>query len=915
MRTTLRLLCTIAVTVSSLTAADAADSPVAAARAGIDAVVNRLAGNGTASAARNAVVQVSAPRLGFEYATAAGIARADDTAAMTAARPFYIASITKPMVATRILQLVEAGKLSLDTTLAQTGILPPDALGQLQVYEGHSYGGEITIRQLLQHRTGLRDMLLDDREHLSDEFESGTAPGSLGGIWSSQLARYLECHQHPGTCPADEVQRLYPGHRWTAWNGAAWQRNPRDRDAGLINFFLSEMDRAGLFPPGQGFHYADTNYILLGMLIEHISGRSLHAELRDSIFAPLGMRHTYLSYAPDADARPLDLAPADFWVGGVPVISNGLDISFDWAGGGVVTTAADLNRFLRGVQSGKVFRHATTRDQMLQCVDTPSRTGRHGGYGLGIRCVDTEYGSMWGHMGAWGSVMLLFPDQDVSITGTVDRLFDNDAMQTLLFGSMAALKSAGLLPASPYGRRDSVGRARPVTSPATLVSDTRRLSRRVLLGYGVGSLGTGIYSSTPGVLLLFFMTDTLGIPASLAALGVSLPKFWDMFADPIVGALSDRTRSRWGRRRPWLLGGSLLMLVSYIFLFTVPRFASTFASFLYVTGMFALSATAYAIFAVPYTAMAAEMSDSSQERVRIMAYRMTLVLLGILAGSALAPMLVGALGGGRGGYAGMSIVIGSVAAGAMLLAFFSTRRVQLHEQPVEHLTWREQVRLVLRNRQFLCLLGVYLVQLLALGTMTAAAPYFAVHVLGQDEGLIGRMFLVLIGVGVLSMPFWSAMARRFGKKRAYVGASLLYAAASLGILAVRPGGNPMSLYVPLAFMGLAFGAQQMLPFAMLTDVINVDADTTGARREGLLSGLWVASEKAGLALGPLVAGLTLDATGFIESTGATVAQSAGAQSGIRMAYAVIPAVVIALSLVLLRHYRSQGEQPVEAVTT
>jgi len=453
-----------------------------------------------------------------------------------------------------------------------------------------------------------------------------------------------------------------------------------------------------------------------------------------------------------------------------------------------------------------------------------------------------------------------------------------------------------------------------VTTPGA-EARAHRLNRRVLLGYGVGSLGTGIYSSTPGVLLLFFMTDTLGIPASLAALGVSLPKFWDMFADPIVGGLSDRTRSRWGRRRPWLLGGSLLMLVSYIFLFTVPRFESVYTSFLYVTGMFALSATAYAIFAVPYTAMAAEMSDSSQERVRIMAYRMTLVMLGILAGSSLAPMLVGALGGGRHGYAGMSIMIGSVAAGAMLLAFFSTRGVQLLQLPVRHVTWREQARLVLRNRQFLCLLSVYLVQLLALGTMTAAAPYFAVHVLGQDERLIGRIFLVLLGVAVVSMPFWSAMARRHGKKRAYFAASLLYAAASLCLLAVRPGGNPLLLYAPIAFMGLAFGAQQLLPFAMLTDVINADSNASGVRREGLLSGLWVASEKAGLAIGPLVAGLTLDATGFIESTGASVVQSAGAQDGIRMAYALIPAAVIVLSLALLRRYRSEGEQLVQVSTS
>ncbi len=437
---------------------------------------------------------------------------------------------------------------------------------------------------------------------------------------------------------------------------------------------------------------------------------------------------------------------------------------------------------------------------------------------------------------------------------------------------------------------------------------TASLSRRILLGYGIGSLGTGIYSSTPGVLLLFFMTDTLGIPATLAALGVSLPKLWDMVADPVVGALSDRTRSRWGRRRPWLLGGGLLMLVSYIFLFTVPKFASPMASLLYVAGMFTVTATAYAVFAVPYTAMAAEMSDSSAERVRIMAYRMTLVLVGILAGSAIAPMLVPAFGGGRAGYAGMSVVIGGTCALAMLVAFFATRGVQLNEQPGEHVPWREQVRLVARNRQYLCMVGVYLVQLLALGTMTAATPYFAVHVLGQDENMIGTIFLVFMGVGVLSMPFWSAMARRHGKKRSLTGAVLLYGAASLGLLAVQPGGSLTWLYGPLALMGVAFGAQQMLPFAMLTDVINVDAAATGVRREGLLSGLWVASEKAGLALGPLVAGLALDLTGFVESEGARVAQGAAALDGIRVAYAVLPAIGMLLSLLLLRHYRSEGEQ-------
>jgi Na+/melibiose symporter-like transporter len=123
------------------------------------------------------------------------------------------------------------------------------------------------------------------------------------------------------------------------------------------------------------------------------------------------------------------------------------------------------------------------------------------------------------------------------------------------------------------------------------------------------------------------------------------------------------------------------------------------------------------------------------------------------------------------------------------------------------------------------------------------------------------------------------------------------------------------LYLPLACMGFAFGAQQMLPFAMLTDVINDDAVASGVRREGLLSGLWVASEKAGLALGPLVAGLTLDVSGFIESHGQVVAQSSSAQLGIRLAYCTIPSIVMLASLLLLRQYRPASQSRERRVGT
>mgnify|MGYP003382710482 CR=1 FL=1 len=157
------------------------------------------------------------------------------------------------------------------------------------------------------------------------------------------------------------------------------------------------------------------------------------------------MTATYLSYSADETSRPHRTPPADFWMGDLPVVSSGLDVSFDWAGGGVVTTVTDLSRFLRGLQHASVFRRSSTRDEMLACVPTPSSSGRLVGYGLGIRCVETSYGPMWGHTGAWGAAMFLFPRSDVAITGTVNGVFVSGPMQAQVMDAMAALESAGLL--------------------------------------------------------------------------------------------------------------------------------------------------------------------------------------------------------------------------------------------------------------------------------------------------------------------------------------------------------------------------------------------------------------------------------------------------------------------------------------
>jgi Na+/melibiose symporter-like transporter len=422
-----------------------------------------------------------------------------------------------------------------------------------------------------------------------------------------------------------------------------------------------------------------------------------------------------------------------------------------------------------------------------------------------------------------------------------------------------------------------------------------------LLGFGVGSLGTGIFSTTPGVLLLYFLTDTLSVPAALAGLAVFLPKAWDVIADPIMGFVSDRTRGKYGRRRPYLLAGALAMWVTYVFLFTVPVFDSPLTSFWYVLTLFALSATAYTVFAIPYVSMPAEMSDDSDERVRILSFRMVFVMLGAIVGSAGAPWLVHEFGGGRRGYALMSLVIGSACAGAMLCAFFATRRLRLSDSVTTQMGLARQVAHTLGNPSFRALVTVYLVQIVAIGTLLAAAPYYARHVMDAEEGLVGQMFLVMMGVATLSIPLWNVLALRWGKKPSYYLAITLLVAATAGLWGLTAAHSVVSLHVLMGIVGLGFGAQQVLPFVLLTDVIH--GDPAGPGREGVTSGLWVAGEKLGLALGPLLSGLILQVSGFRTGPSLNGAQSADAILGIRLAFSVLPAALLLVSAALLMRFQ------------
>ncbi|MFA9432083.1 MFS transporter [Egicoccus sp. AB-alg2] len=428
----------------------------------------------------------------------------------------------------------------------------------------------------------------------------------------------------------------------------------------------------------------------------------------------------------------------------------------------------------------------------------------------------------------------------------------------------------------------------------------RSLSRGTYLGYGVGSVGTGIFSTVPGLLLLTFLVRQLQVPAALAGLVILVPRLWDVVTDPFVGSLSDRTRGRWGPRRPWLLAGALTLPVAFALLFRVPELSGRSAAW-YVLGVYVLGTTAFTVFQVPYVAMPAEMTQDYHERTTIISWRIALLTVGILVAGGLAPEIVAAGGGGRDGYALMGLAVGAVLFVALSACFLGTRRAPVIEPVEATAPFRAQLRAAAGNRAFFVLLGCFVVQALGIGAMLAGVDFFAAYVLG-DAGQTSILFACLVGPALVTMPLWTWVGRRFGKRTGYVACSTVFALGGLSLVTASPD-RLWLVYMQVFVMGTAYAGTQLFPFAMLPDAISLDTARTGLHRAGAFTGIWTAGEKGGMAIGPALYALILAATGFLETEGGTIVQQpASALTGVLVGFTVVPALLVLGGLVFLRRY-------------
>ncbi len=419
------------------------------------------------------------------------------------------------------------------------------------------------------------------------------------------------------------------------------------------------------------------------------------------------------------------------------------------------------------------------------------------------------------------------------------------------------------------------------------------------LGFSLGMIGDRIFRDAPALLLLIYMTNYLAIPPALAGVAIFIPKIVIIFVDPMVGTLSDRLTTPWGRRRPLMFLGALLASISLLMFFHVPRFAGPVLQATYMSGIVLLGFMGYSLYSVPYLTMASELAGDDDERRRIMSYRVVFMAIG-LAVSAFAGGVVQMLGGGIGGYETMSYVYAGICLVTMMTTVFATGRIAVSRGDAERLTIPAQVRMVAANRAYLSLTLVSFAQKTAEGVGYGSFAFFCIYVVHQPLAAIGLVVLASTAGQVLAQPFWLAASRRVSPQVLYAVGVAGWCLNLLLWLAMK---DRSSLWlIPLGLQaGASAGGFLMVTLGMFSTAMAEEAARTGHNREGVYSGFWLAIEKLGFAFGALIVGVVLGLFGFVESAGGAGApQSPRAILGIALTYCGLNMAIYVASVLLVR---------------
>jgi glycoside/pentoside/hexuronide:cation symporter, GPH family len=431
-----------------------------------------------------------------------------------------------------------------------------------------------------------------------------------------------------------------------------------------------------------------------------------------------------------------------------------------------------------------------------------------------------------------------------------------------------------------------------------------RLPLVTCVGWGAGTLVTSLLLYTSNALLLRYLTDFVGIAAAVAGTLLAVSKVFDAVIDPPIGILTDRTRSRMGRRRPWMLAGTLLGCVVIVLMFSVPRIESEGLLLAYVAVLLCLYALAFSLFNIPYLAMPAEMTRFPDERSYLIQFRVYFSAAAALLASSAAPALLQAFGRTHEAHSLVALLLAPVLLFGGLFAVFATRHAPAtHSEVVAPVGLRDQVQMLAGNVPVLMLLASDLTRLIGVTSQAVTAAFFTTYFLRVSDYMLGLLLGASTVALIVSQVFWVALSRRTSKRVAYAVAAAGFGVVTLSWLTAIPGEPTYAVLARAAGAGFCSGGLFLMGNSMLPDAVEHDFHLSGLRREGNLVAAFTFCEQVAHALAIAGVGWLIGAAGFVSRQGgAEVVQDPRTVDAIRITYATAPAAFVLLSAVWLRWF-------------
>ena len=442
------------------------------------------------------------------------------------------------------------------------------------------------------------------------------------------------------------------------------------------------------------------------------------------------------------------------------------------------------------------------------------------------------------------------------------------------------------------------------------LTQTEKLSWKTKISYGVGELAGAIPGNILVFFLLFFLTNIAGLNPTTAGAILLLGKAWDAINDPLIGWLSDQTRSPLGRRYPWMIYGAIPLGLCFFLLWLVLPTTNQWVMFAYYSTIALLFYTAFTAVLLPFNALAAELTSGYDERTSLISFKSGFSLGGSIFALILAQVIFRLVSSPTKQY----LFLGAICGGLAILAVYSsiwgtyrhyqsihTQRSQIERPPAQRI-W-QQLKIALSNRPFRYLIGIYLCSWLGVQVTAAILPYFVINWMKLPEYHFTQMALAVQGTALGMMFIWTTLSRRVGKKTIYCMGIPMTICASAGLFILQPGQIGL-MYIFAVMAGIGISTAYLVPWSMLPDVVDLDELKTGQRREGIYYGCVVQLQKFGVAMALFLVGQILDWAGFISKVAGqtTPTQPDSALWAIRLIIGPVTILTLVVGLILSYFY-------------